>query len=338
MQQRAAINLGDLANVLHTLRPESVREQEIILQCLGLQIDPVKQDDQSQHSRGAWQRKQQKAKNQGLQPAPQAEHKPAMPPAPEKPPEPEGEPLPIQITSLGQVETDPVSIPQPVLNDESLFQDDAAVLIQPKRDNLFPDRKSRGLLTAATAQLTVGKTLDIPRLIQASIQRRPQKQLPVLPRFTNRNGCQLMLDFSDALMPWWDDMRGLITQCHSLLGEANCPVYEFDYDPQEAIRWTEAGELPWRSVTNKPVLLATDFGITRYSRQLLRPSFAVWRDFALHCHKQRVPVIALTPIERQRAPKLFNKLEKLMTVVQWHPQVKAADIKRLLRQQNGGLR
>ena len=333
-QQRAAINLGDLAHALTALCPESAREQEVILQCLGLKINTEKQDENSHSPRGAWRRNQQQKAGQDLKAAPQSEHKPAMPPAPENPPKTEGMPLPIKITALGQVETAPVSIPEP---NEPLFQGSSSVSVKPKRDNLFPDRKSRGLLTAATAQLTSDRTLDIPRLVQASIEKRPQEHLPMLLRLTNRNGCQLVLDFNDALMPWWENMRSLITQCHSLLGEANCPVYEFDYDPQDAIRWTESGELPWQVAANKPVLLATDFGITRYSRQLSRPSFSVWRDFALHCHKQRVPVIVLTPIERQRAPKLFNKLENLMAVIEWHPQIKTADIKRLLMQQRSGM-
>lgn len=331
-QQRAAINLGDLALALTELQPKSAREQEVILRCLGLKIDPVKPDEHSHSHRGAWPKSQPKDVNNHLQSPSQTEHSPAMPLAPEKQPEVVGAALPITIKALGQVEVAPTTISEV---DELPFQEEKIISL--KRESLFPDRTSRGLLSAATAQLTPSTTLDVTSLIEAVIEKKPLKSLPMLPQLTNSNGCQLMLDFSGALIPWREDMRDLIAQCHSLLGESNCPVYEFDYDPNEAIRWAESGEQSWKAVVNKPVLLATDFGITRYSKTSLRPPFSIWRDFALHCHKQRVPIIALTPIDRQRAPKLFNKLEKLMVVIQWHHQTRAADIRRLLMQQRGSL-
>ena len=177
-----------------------------------------------------------------------------------------------------------------------------------------------------------GQDLDIPQLIQATVRRQNLKKLPVLPRFTARNGCQLLLDYNEALMPWWDDMQSLILQFHQLLGEDLCPVYEFDSSPSDAVRWTESGAIKWEPVAGKPVIIASDLGVIQPPRSAPRTGKAAWFEFVKKCGRHNVPVIVLSPLHPQRCPK---GLDRIISLIHWNRATTAAIIKRLIEHSGG---
>jgi hypothetical protein len=172
-----------------------------------------------------------------------------------------------------------------------------------------------------------GRDLDIPRLIQITVRRQYLKSLPVLSRFTARNGCQLLLDYHDALMPWWDDMQSLIQQFHQVLGEELCPVYEFENSPVSAFRWTENGEIPWQPIAGKPVIIASDLGVIQPPRSTPRAGKADWLELIKSCNQSRTPVIVLSPLHPQRCP---YELDRIVTLIHWHPATTASLIRRLI--------
>lgn len=320
--RRAEIGLGDWVRVLAELPTISLSEQMLIARCLGLQVDKLENTHNDQSTRGAWQRN----------PETRAD-KPSTTPDTESLPELPDEILPIRIEKLPNTLQAGLAPPLPaeIANQEPLKLGASNHPPVP-RLSLFPQRTARGLLAASVAQPARGYDLDMPRLIRASVQRKPLRSLPLLPRFSTQQGCQLLLDFSEALVPWWDDMRDLIQQFQAVLGETACPVYEFTDNPRHAVRWTETGEQTWQAIAGKPVVSATDFGQVRTARHELRPGLSVWRDFALHCRRWQIPVIALTPLGHKRCPK---ELAHLMSIIDWNPHTRVSDVKRLINHQQG---
>ena len=134
---------------------------------------------------------------------------------------------------------------------------------------------------------------------------------------------------SEALMPWWEDMQLLIQQFHSVLGEAVCPVYEFDQSPKEAVCWSENEEIPWQTISDKPIVIATDLGVLHTSRCALRAGKTDWLEFVGRCNRRKIPVVVLFPLHPQRCP---YGLDRLVTLVHWNPATSAAMIKRLVTQ------
>ena len=196
-----------------------------------------------------------------------------------------------------------------------------------RRLSLFPASKSRAIISEVVSQKIQGRDLDIQGLIANIVQQKPLSNLPILPEITSRNGCQLLLDINDALMPWWPDMQELIKQFHTVLGEAACPVYEFDHSPFDATRWTEKqGDIAWKGITNKPVIIATDLGVRKTPDLSLRANLDIWKKFSTYCQRRQVPLIVLVPLNPLRWPK---GLKTSMQIIHWHPATSAALVKRL---------
>lgn len=331
--RRAEIGLGDWVRVLAELPTITPSEQVLVARCLGLQADKLENTHNDQSTRGAWQRNPRKLETRADKSADKPADKPSTTPDTESLPELPDEILPIRIEKLPNTLEAGLAPPLPaeIANQKPLELGASKHLPLP-RLSLFPQRTARGLLAASIAQPSRGYDLDIPRLIRASVQCQPLRSLPLLPRFSTQQGCQLLLDFSEALVPWWDDMRDLIQQFHAVLGETACPVYEFTDNPCHAVRWTETGEQTWQAIAGKPVVIATDFGQVRTAHHELRPGLSVWRDFALHCRRWQIPVIALTPLGHKRCPK---ELAHLMSIIDWNPHTRASDVKRLINHKQG---
>lgn len=327
--RRAEIGLGDWVRVLAELPTITPTEQVLVARCLGLQADKLESTHNERSTRGAWQRSPRKPEARADKPA----DKPITTPDTESQPKLPDEILPIRIEKLPNTLEAGLAPPLPAeIASQKPLELGASNHPPVPRHSLFPQRTARGLLAASVAQPSRGYDLDMPRLIRASVQRKPLRSLPLLPRFSTQQGCQLLLDFSEALVPWWDDMRDLIQQFHAVLGETACPVYEFTDNPCHAVRWTETGEQTWQAIAGKPVVIATDFGQVRTARHELRPGLSVWRDFALHCRRWQIPVIALTPLGHKRCPK---ELAHLMSIIDWNPHTRASDVKRLINHKQG---
>lgn len=331
--QRAEIGLGDWVRVLAELPAITPTERVLVAGCLGLQVDKLENIHHDQLIQEEKKSPPRQPETDTSKPLASATNNQANNQAnnlgSKSLPELSDEILPIRIKKLSNnVE---MGLALQIVNQMPVEL--GASNHQPiPRLSLFPQRTARGLLAASVAQPSRGYDLDIPRLIRTSVQRQPLRSLPLLPRFSTQQGCQLLLDFSEALVPWWDDMRDLIQQFHAVLGETACPVYEFTDNPRHAVSWTETGEQTWQAIAGKPVVIATDFGQVRSARHELRPGLSVWRDFALHCRRWQIPVIALTPLGHKRCPK---ELAHLMSIIDWNPHTRASDVKRLINHKQG---
>lgn len=327
LTKRGEIHLGDLAKALSLIPGATPTEQEFIANCLGFQLQATNTvaTPKYQTVQAAWNRPLLKDQKPVTSKSPGYKPQIAMPPAPEAITTGADDILEVDL-HIDKAPLNPLSPDSESLNhhNSNLLLESAIPALP--RQSLFPQTKARGLVSAAVTRKITGFDLDVPKLIQSLVRQKPLVELPVLPRFTVRNGCQLLLDFNEALMPCWEDMQTLMLQFQQVLGEVLCPVYEFSQNPSVAVRWTETGEIPWQPASEKPVVIASDLGVTQAPiGQRIRPGRKEWLDFISRCQQQDTPVIILFPLDPRRCP---YGLDKLTTLIHWHPATSAAMVKR----------
>lgn len=328
LTKRGDIHLGDLATALSQLSGTTFAEQDIIAHCLGFQLQVTDRvaEPKYQAVKAAWNRPLLKYQKPSPGKPPSYTPSLTMPPGVDTITTSVDDVLEadLQIETVTNYKLNS-TVESQILNSTVLTERTIPAL---PRQTLFPKKTARGAVSAAVTRQVPGQDLDVAKLILSLVQQKPLKKLPVLPQLTVRNGCQLLLDFNDALMPWWEDMQTLILQFQQVLGETLCPVYEFSQNPLLATRWTETAEIPWQPVANKPVIIATDLGVIQAPiGQRIRPSKAEWLEFINRCKKKKTPVTILFPLHPQRCP---YDLDKLTTLIHWHPATSSAMIKRLI--------
>jgi len=263
---------------------------------------------------------------------PVSKYKPivSMPPVPETIPTVPEKKIDTAFEDLGvDLSTESPMVMPDQINSAATISEQEQTPPAVSRASLFPASKSRAVITEIVSQNSRGRDLDIKRLIEATARQKYLHALPTLPEISTRNGCQLLIDMNEALMPWWQDMQDLVQQFQAVLGTEVCPVYEFDDNPFEAFRWTEAqGELKWKCVINKPVIVATDLGVRKTPNSGLRSNVETWKNLTTFCQRRRVPLIALVPLNSTRWPK---GLKSGMHIIHWNPATNAAIVKRLQR-------
>lgn len=249
----------------------------------------------------------------------------AMPPAPPLPATLPTDVLPSTLTAL------PRRAPTNATSSADWLDEDYQVLqpatgLAPARHPLLPDTRARGVFSAALATLRAGYELDVPELVRRVCQGRIPSKLPHLPDATLAHGCQLLLDFSDTMQPWWDDLRGLARQLAQVIGADGLNVFDFDQNPSAAAQWLANGdERLWRPEPGRPILLATDFGIQGTPSPRHKPAWC--RSFIERCADQGSPLVILIPWPRAHWPEGLGPYPDLM---HWHPRTSAAMVRREL--------
>lgn len=332
--KRQEIGLDDLLRAIKLLQPKSGDELSKftqmhlpqIAQSLGfsLTVAETPKDKGSLSVRGAYNRERD-GRTPAIPKAPQSTAGAGMPPAQIAPDLPE-QILSIELEQSEIVATPAQAIPGTIRNRQALRQGANPPL---PRKSLIAKDKARGLLVPAVARAVAGKEPDLARIIDACVHCRMLKSLPTQKRYTTRNGCQLLLDFSDQLSLWRQDMRDIKQQFHDVLGRESCAVFEFEGDPNAAVRWTGEAEQSFEPSPGVPVVAATDLGLLKVRTMNYRPGLAVWRQFARDCAKRQIPVIVLIPLSKDQWPA---DLSRQMKLIHWHPETHAASVQWLLRE------
>ncbi len=313
---RGVIHLGDLARALATLQWRNDEQARAIAACLGFGLEsaPAPRPPKEIYDR------QRYRKPAEASPRPPTRRPVYVPPAPTRPPD-----LPLnQLASRLQ----PLEERTPAAPDENawleeedeLFAEQTETLVA--RESLFPERTSRHIVSAALATLRSGREIDIPRLVAAICRRSVIADLPRPMEPTLELGCHLLLDYSAAMAPFWEDLNALIGQVTDVVGPAGTRVFSFDSEPTRALCWTPLGERePWRADW-RPVLVATDFGIQgRAGRARLTPD---WHAMVERCAQDGSPLVILIPWPEDRWPADIGGYPEL---VHWSPYTTAAMIK-----------
>ena len=210
------------------------------------------------------------------------------------------------------------------LNQDNAFLADQKPQVKAARHNLFPDLTHRGILSATLQVQKRGKDVDIPRLIKHVTNGQIPKILPTRTAVTLERGCQLLLDYSDSMVPFWEDLTALADQVQNVLGKERVKIYEFDQNPAASQCWDNplAAE-PWQADNTRPVLVASDLRIN--GGRVRWPIGDNWRRFIDQCSQKQIPLIVLIPWRCEYWPEIRSSHPIL---VHWNPHTTATLIKK----------
>jgi hypothetical protein len=210
------------------------------------------------------------------------------------------------------------------LDQDNLFLADPEPQVKAARTNLFPDLTHRGILSVALRVQKRGKDVDMPRLIKHVIQGQIPKIVPTRTEVTLERGCQLLLDYSDSMVPFWEDLTALAVQVQNVLGKERVKIYEFDQNPTAGQCWDNPIiAQPWHADDTRPILVASDLGIN--GGRVRWPIGADWRKFIAICYQKQIPLIVLIPWCTDYWPEIHSSHPIL---VHWNPHTTATLIKK----------
>lgn len=315
------IHLGDLISALSDLPWRNEEQAHKIAAALGFTLqNPQQHKIQTSRSTpfsGIANRLHRR------QPLPSGKKRVTAPPAPAPRVQlPDGV-LPGTLTRLDDLSPPLDEIQQPDLNFERFDEKEYNPIDPP---SLFLDNTSRGLLSALLQTVRSSRRIDIDKLIRQSGKGLLPRGFPYQESGTLVHGCQLLLDYSDSMVPWWNDLEALFNQLNRVLGKSLVKRYQFIDDPVQAEYWTDDESETWKPLSGTPNLVATDFGLpNQHSAYRLQRR---WQTFIDHCEKANCPLIFLVPWEYDNW--LSSTLGGYPYLFRWSPATSASQIRSLI--------
>lgn len=317
--KKGNIQLGDLASALHKLGWKDADHTKAIASCLGFNLDQM--PEKKHQTEIADPRLTEKPAKTGSQP--KAEKAPGLPPQPDLPP-----PMP---TARSFSNLEPLDELAASASEDNRWKTGSGALLAEEplprlaRLSLFPDRISRHLFTAALGTRRQSREIDIQQLIDRVCTELVIQDIPLKLETTLESGCHLLRDFSQTMVPWWEDLIALTQQVKEVIGASRLQAYSFDTLPAQPMRWTPRGKRELWQADGRPVLIATDFGIQGVSSAKYLAQ--EWHGFIDQCEQAGSPLVILTPWPGQFCPKDLSAYPKLL---HWSPHTTVAMIKKYL--------
>lgn len=324
-RSRGEISLGDLATAVKRLATQDKDHLAKIAGCLGFGLEaPPPPRPERKGARGKEQSPEQE------KPCPAAPPGPAIKPEPRQPrrgvtlPKP---PPPVDgyISHLQRLPRIEVSMPLQTEQAEplSLHTDTS---MQGMREPIFAKRTERATLTATIAVETSAGDVDLERAIgqlinQKLLERLPRRAIPTL-----KYGVQLLLDRSESMLPYAEDLRDLDAQLKKLVGGSRFTSSSFKGTPLTAPRYRKVRQRP-KLRSNLPILLVTDFGIGASLLSRDRARLGEWLEFAQHAARKNCPVVALIPHKPGCWPD-FARANYLC--IHWDRSTSAGDLRKII--------
>lgn len=329
MNKSSEIGLGDLIRALNELPWQSEAHEKAIFHALGFtwQNTPPATPQLS--------RPNVTTGFNNFRKKPVTEKKPDTSSRVTAPPEPKPVvELPKTIRSSQLIKLPPDS--ESVKSEKPKFLDDPAPAIaltssdhaekKLSRADLFPALTYRGILGAALLVKKPCKTININALMMELVKGRIPKKMPFQKTKSLEHGCTLLLDYSDSMTPFWEDLSALAVQLENLLGKERVAIYEFDQDPNLSERRLATGKAePWQFETGRPILVASNVDITGQQRRNIPGP--VWRKFINTCKKQKIPLLILIPWSPEFWP---SGLGRHPLLIPWNQNTTAAMVHRLV--------
>lgn len=316
--ERGMIGLGDLMHALKGLHAEDPKTVERIARALGFSGMDANPVEEVKGISGVPQRPRvtQRA------PATDLPRHGAVPPVAARPE------LPAEIFDMDMEE---ISLPASEVARPDWLEGgpltDLAGGISVHRASLFPERSAKGVLTASVATRRPGRIPYVPQLIRALTRGQILTEFPYRSRPSLHRGVQLLMDTSEAMTPFLEDLDDLAKALTTVVGKHACELFQFAGDPNNASRWSrDFREVRWQPVSGRPVVFATDFGIGAQAAAQDRAGMGGWRRFVQQATEAGVPVIAFVPYGRDRWPK---SLTRRIRFIHWDPRTRASHIKKL---------
>ena len=235
--------------------------------------------------------------------------------------------LPEQVLDTELTPAEPLAPSErPEWLDEGTGLESSAAEAVP-RAQLFPERSAKGVLTASVATRRAGPHPDIDRLIRAIVRGDVFRTLPYRQVPSVHRGLQLLMDTSESMTPFLEDLDDLARALLRIVGNDNCQLYQFEGNPHRAARWSQSfEEIPWRPIAGCPVVIATDFGIGARIAARDRVSPRSWLDFERRARAAGAPVVAFVPYGRERWP---TALSRRIHLIHWDQRTRASHITKL---------
>lgn len=310
--------MGDLVRALATLDTDSAASVARIVRSLGFSGSDA---NPPEHLRGAYDQRLRRPVRPEKTPEPSRRLR--IPRTQPSPPE-----LPPQLLETQWEEIAPAESPStpdwlsevPPLREEKTEP--------PPRTPLFPRLTTPAILGAAAATRRSGFDLDVDCFVENLVRGHILQKLPFKPVASLAHGIQLLLDFSESMTVFHEDLVDLRNSFQDLVGSHRCALYEFAGDPPGALAWTAPGtQKPWRPEPGRPIVLATDFGIGAPPASRDYASPRTWRQFARVAREAHSAVVAFVPLEPKRWP---IGLGRRFTLIHWDSRTRAANVRRLV--------
>jgi hypothetical protein len=211
-------------------------------------------------------------------------------------------------------------------------QEDGPIATPPLIPLLMP-QWTRGILSAALATWDDEGLLDIEGVTEVLANGQSVERLPTLLSVTLGRGVQLLLDKSQAMMPFVRDQAWLLKEIRNVVGTDKVEVLRLIGSPG---RGAGAGPRPWPAYQTPPpgvpVVILSDLGIRQ---PMLASDWAdedEWVAFADVVVRAHCPLIALVPYKSSRWPR---SLTRLMSIVPWDRSTTAARVNSLRKNSSG---
>ncbi len=322
---RHEISLGDLAIAMKRLPTQDRNVLAKIAACLGFGLEVP--EPPKPRPKGVWDQRQSPQRDESRE-APEA-RAPVQPTSKKtqervslpKPPLPKAgyvsriEPLPRQDAA----------IPTAIANAQPISLD-AAPSIQAHRIPIFVQRSERAILSAAIAVQSQTGQVDLDSIIDHLVYLKFIHRLPRRPVPTLKYGVQLLLDRSESMLPYFDDLQALEVSLKQIAGRSRCWSRSFKGTPLSPQRFQKNPQ-PLKLINRVPILIASDFGIGAplLSRDRARPG--EWKRFAQLARNKRCPLVALIPHKPRLWPEqaLANFL-----CIHWDCTTTAGDLRKVI--------
>lgn len=194
---------------------------------------------------------------------------------------------------------------------------------------LFRPLQERGILSAALATRAEDGPLDTARLIEVFARGEVLQRIFCVGWPTLRRGVQLLVDRSEAMMPFAEDQEQLLRAIQLVAGIDKTTVLGFAGSPQ---RGTGEGPITdWIAYQPPPpgtlVVLISDLGIGRGRSSGERADVDEWCTFALDIKRAGCRLVAFVPYAKQRWP---SELQPLLTMIPWDRSTTATTVRSLM--------
>ena len=326
-EHRGEISLSELLAALQALPWKNDDDAAAIARALGFGLAAREVDDAPPPTPVIFDHSQPSSPQPPPQIAPPREPGWAIPPIHKEAEELPADALPADLAEQQAPEGDaPSTAPAWLHAGYDLVEPEPGVAAY--RHALLPARTARGVLSAALASWRSGSEIDVAALTRRVAERCLADRLPLRASPSLHRGCQLLLDFSDTMVPWWDDLRDLARQAGAVLGSERVATFHFAGRPAEARRRQPHSRRieTWTPEPGRPILVASDCGICGIPGTQRAPR--EWRDFVQRCAAADSPLLILVPWSSGYWPRDLGLHPQL---VHWHPATSAA----MLRRQRG---
>jgi hypothetical protein len=315
--------LPDLLRALTILRPADDAGRAALARLLGVEVAVP-----AAPASPAEDEKEEKPKEKPGWETPPPDRRPDLPPVSSSPPASRSPEIPA-LLEPDYMESR--SVPDWLETVEPFPEADRSVAA-PLPEPLLVPRWARGVLGASVATLSEAGPLDVERVVRGIARGAVWRRVPRSPWPTLARGAMVLVDRSEALLPFAADQEWLVGQIRAVVGRDRLQVLDFEGCPSWGVG--TGSQEDWdgdfdrrRPPAGTPVLALTDLGIGMrgYGTRPVHP--AEWQAFADRLRRAGCPLVAFVPYAQERWPA---GLDRALHILLWDRETSARTVRRAL--------